>query len=750
MKNFIYLLVFICFLGRISAQEVPVVPSQELKEQILKTQNLTPEQLQKLEQMGKKSEEKTSQEKSKFAENQPEEPEQEADQEENDDEQGERMKRRMQSPIFGYDFFSNSKISFAPNRNLPTPEGYIIGTGDEILIEIWGAAENRLVQRVDNQGNINLSRIGKLHLGGLSFVQAKQRIQSALSKIYAGILASEGSFEKIYTGISLSNVRTIRVNIIGEVKAPGSYSVSGLSTILNALYTCGGPTENGSFRNIKLIRAGREIVVLDVYDFLVSGSQKGNLNLNDEDVILVPSYQNRVEVKGQVKRQGIYEMRPNETLADLQKFFGGFTPTAYTENIIVERIEGAKRKVEEVAFNDASSFKINNGDRITIHELANIYHNRLSIAGAVYQPGSYAFSQGVTAYDLIQKAAGIRAEAYLKRGLIFRADLPPKIIEFSVSDVLSQKENIPLQASDSLYIYNRAYIENSLKIRVDGAVKNPITIPYMKGIKVEDAILMAGGFVEGADPSAVQIGRQVNDENFKEISRVVDVSVSDDLKISAQSTELQPNDVVTVRFQKGYTKQQVVSIRGEVVSAGHYVVSNKEERISDLIERAGGLTPYAYLKGAILIRTKDTPDNLRVGIHLDKIIKNKGGEHDLILKEGDELIIPSEKQTIVVSGEVLSQVMTRYEKGKSVRSYIHSAGGFSSRAKRNSVYVIYANGDVKGTKNFLFFRSYPKIEPGAVIVVPERPERRSISISEGVGIATSVTTLGVLIYNILK
>ena len=683
------------------------------------------------------------------------------------------------SKVFGFDFFQNPKISFAPNVNMPTPENYIVGTGDELIIDVWGAAENSFSQKIDNQGNINLNMIGKIRVGGLNFNEVKTKINSALRQIYSGISASEGSYNKVYTSVSIGNVRTVKVNIIGEVQVPGTYSLNALSTLLNALYACGGPTETGSFRDIQLIRNGNKIATFDVYNFLLKGSQEGNLNLNDQDIIIVPPYKNQVEVKGNVKREGFYEIKDNENLATLIDFFGGFKANAYKDNLVIERIVGAKREVKEVSYSQANTFIMKSGDKLTVQKLSDIYHNKISIGGAVYQPGNYAYTEGMSALDLINRAAGILDQAHLERGLLFRTTnrVDKQTLNFSVKDLLDKKINLPLQANDSLFIFSNDNIKNKQFVRIEGAVKNPRSIPFMEGLKAEDLIIMAGGFIEGADASTIHLSRQVNDENFKTISEVQHISSSPDLKVSSGSVTLQPNDIITVRYQKGYSAQQLIKIEGEISFPGHYSILTKDERISDFIERAGGITPYAYLKGATLIRKmKDLSDKeqikqlqelnnatneikiekigndneYRVGINLEKIMKNKNSYQNLILKNEDILIIPSEKQTVEVKGLVLAPSLIQYEKGKTLKSYVNNAGGFANNARKRAAYVMYANGSVEGTRNFLFFKSYPKIEPGSIIIIPEKPERKSLSTTETISITTALTTLMILIYNTFK
>ncbi|MFK8274540.1 SLBB domain-containing protein [Capnocytophaga cynodegmi] len=688
--------------------------------------------------------------------------------------------------IFGMNFFKNPKISFTPNMNMATPENYQVGPGDELLIEVWGATEGSFKQKVDTQGNIFINAIGKINVSGLSFEDVKTKINSHLKRIYSGISAPNGSYNKVYTGVTITQVRTVKVNIIGEVTVPGTYSLSALSTVLNALYACGGPTENGSFREINLVRNGQKIATFDVYEFLIHGSEKGNLPLKDQDVIIVPPYLNRVLIEGEVKRKGAYETKEGETLANLITFFGGFTSDAFTNTLVVERIKNAKREVKEVAFEDISNFLIQNGDKLKVHPITEEYQNRLSIGGAVYQPGTYEFKEGMTAYDLLNRANGVRKEASLDRGLIFRTlnRVDYQTINFSVKDLIEERNNIPLKDNDSIHVFYKDSLQMARFIKVEGAVNKPKELPFMENMTVEDVIALAGGLSQGADASTIDIFREINDGDFRKLSQDFKVSANNELTpIESDVITLQPNDIVSVRYIKGYTPMQTITVEGEVVYPGIYSIRSKDERISDIIERVGGFSPYAYIKGATLIRKKlDEGDikqeqfldeivmassigndndkalkkiekkstEYRIGIDLKKILQNKHSKYDLILNEGDVLLIPSEKQTIEIKGEVLAPSLVRYEKGLSLRDYVNRAGGFSDRAKKRSIYVMYANGDIKSTNNSLFFKNYPELEPGAIIIVPSKPERQRISTSETIGIISAITTMGVLIFNVLK
>ncbi|MDO5608761.1 MAG: SLBB domain-containing protein [Capnocytophaga sp.] len=682
--------------------------------------------------------------------------------------------KNKKDSIFGYSFFNNPNISFTPNTNMATPDNYQVGIGDKLLIEVWGATESSSEQTVDNQGTIFLNGIGKVNVLGLPFNQVKAKINSALKRIYAGISAPENSYNKVYTGVSISQIRTVKVNIIGEVKVPGTYSLSSLSTVLNALYASGGPTENGSFREINLVRNGQKIATFDIYSFLIKGSEEGNLTLQDQDVIIVPPYINRVWAEGEVKRPGAYETKENETLANLISYFGGFTSDAYTNTLVIERIKEAKREVKEVAFDNINSFPIVSGDRLNVHKITDEYQNKLSIGGAVYQPGNYEFKEGMTAFDLLQRANGVRKEASLERGIIFRSTnrVDVETINFSVKDLIEQKNNVSLIANDSLHVFHKDSLRFERIVKINGAVNKPKTIPYMENMTIDDVIVLAGGLAQGADANMVDILRETNNGNFESFSR----SIKTSMNTNDASEILHPNDVVTVRYMIGYTPLQTISVKGEVMFPGEYNLSSKQERISDLVAKAGGFTPFAYVKGATLVRRKTeeaekqqedflkelasddesikkiekTVNEFRIGIDLQKIIDKKGSKYDLFLTEGDELIIPTERQTVEVKGEVLVPSLVRYEKGMNLRDYISGAGGFSNEAKKNSVYVMYANGTIKATKNSLFFKNYPELEPGAIIIVPTRPERKPLSTGETISIFTALTTMGVLIYNAIK
>ncbi|PVW15771.1 SLBB domain-containing protein [Marixanthomonas spongiae] len=692
-------------------------------------------------------------------------------------------------PLFGYDFFNNQNISFAPNMNLATPANYELGPGDELVINLWGAAENTYNVEVDREGAVRISNIGPVYVSGLTMKEASAKLKSKLKRIYSGINASSNSPYKVFLSISLVNVRTVQVNIIGEVKVPGTYSLSALSTVLNALYASGGPTKQGTFRKIKLVRNGDEVTYFDVYDYLINGSQEGNKTLQDQDVLIISPYISRVTINGGIKRAGVYELEAGETLTDLLRFTGGFTSNAYKGRVGLERIEGDRKMVKEILVNQESETPLQDGDVLTVNTIIDKFENRISIEGAVYRPGNYEFTPGLTVKELIAKAAGVTESAFLKRGLLFSTEdgVTETVTPFSVSEVLKGNKTIVLKPDDKVRVFNKYDLSENYTLTIDGAVNAPVTIPFVENMTVEDLVLLGGGFSDGANVNKIDIYRRVDDDSYETLSKNFKVSANGKLTLEDGSNfKLQPNDRVSVRYLKGFAEQIRVSVSGEANYPGNYTIEKKNERISDLLQEAGGVTQYAFVEGATLIRKNpfykeelqqdtfegliekeevtgkndsiETEDRIlknrkefRVGIDLQKIIEDTSSKHNLVLKNGDKLVIPSTKETVKVEGEVLVPSLVRYEKGMTLKDYISKSGGFSSDAKKGKTYVVYSNGDIASTKHFLFFRSFPKLEPGAAILVPAKPTNKNkLSAQEVIGISTGLTTLGLLIDRLLQ
>lgn len=674
--------------------------------------------------------------------------------------------------LFGYDFFNNPNITFTPNLNLATPTNYQIGIGDELLVSIWGAAQNSYNLKVDNRGYIRIDNIGPIYVNGLSINKVSDKIKSHLKKIYAGLSEPDSSFTKVYSDVSLVGVRTIQVNIIGEIKVPGTYSLSALSSVLNALYASGGPTQKGTFRNIKLVRRGSIVSKFDIYNYLLKGAEKGNLFLQDQDVIIVEPYINKVSVQGKVKRPGTYELKLGETIKDLVNYFGGYTSEAYTERLILDRKNGIEKEVLEVKPN--SIFTLRDGDKLSVNSIANRYKNRVSIIGEIYRPGFYELTKELTLKELIEKAEGVKENAFLDRGFIYRNinDSDKEIIHFSIKKILRGESVIKLNREDKVEILATRSLKEKYTISVDGAVNTPKTVRFMEKMTVEDLITIGNGFKDGADLSVIDISRRVADGTYENISKNIRRSLKNGIKlVDDESFYLKPYDKVSVRYLKGYSVGKKVKIEGEVAYPGIYQITHKNERISELLKKAGGLSPYAYVRGVTLIRKKrdlsdiqqekvlqslnkndslisiDSISEYRVGIRMEKILnENLNSKYDMILREGDRLIVPTKKETIEIKGQVLyPSALIKYGKSKSLRDYINGSGGFSESANKKKVYVLYANGEVKGTKSFLFFKNYPKIEPGSIILVPKKEQKRKITLGEGIGLSSSLVTLLLLI-----
>lgn len=697
----------------------------------------------------------------------------------------------LKSKIFGSDLFSNKNLTFEPNLRLATPRNYQIGPDDELLIDIYGYSEASYQLKVSPEGTINVPYVGVVSVGGMSIEQATARLKSRMSTIYSGLRTGNTSLS-----IAIGNIRSIKVILTGEVVKPGTYTLPSLATVFNALYSSGGPTENGSLRKIELIRGGRKLATLDIYDFLLNGQFKSNIRLQDQDVIRVPTYQTRVEVVGEVKRPGIFEMLPGEDLADLIRFTGDFTERAYRARVKVLKNTEKERRIADITSDRFASYEPSSGDKYFVDKILDRFENRVTIEGAVFRPGQFELESGLTVGQLIRRAEGLREDAFRSRAYITRlkSDLQTELVSFDVSRVLSgEAPDIPMKREDVVVISSIFDLKEEYNVRVDGEVQRPGQFNFAEGMTLEDAILQAGGLKEGATSKRIEISRRIKNSDVLSESattaQVFQVDVNQDLKSATASFVLQPFDIVIVRPSAGYTIQQQVKVQGEVLYPGIYTLVRKNERISDLLKRTGGFTAYAYTEGASLQRTgavaKDTSDfekrvelerlkqfqrlqkktsdtlsadinneetlrNDYVGIDLTRILKKPGGKEDLFLQEGDILSIPRELQTVRVSGEVLSPVTVVYSKGKSFKNYISNAGGFAERAKRKRAYIIYANGAVESTGNFLFFRNYPNVKPGAEIFVPKKPEGRKMSAGEVVGITSGLASLAAIIVALFR
>ena len=687
----------------------------------------------------------------------------------------------VKSDIYGMNLFHSENLTFQPSLNIPTPINYQLGPGDELIIDVWGAAEQNYQLKVSPEGNIRVPNLGPIYLNGLTVEKAESKIKARLSRIYSGL----GS--NTYADVSLGSVRTIKVNIVGEVSRQGTYVLSSFSSVFNALYAAGGPNENGSLRLIDHYRAGKKLASIDLYDFLFRGIISNEI-LNDQDVIIVRPYTHWVKIQGEVKRPGTYELEGDETLEVLINYAGGFTSKAYRERISLKRNSGISRVIETVTKSEFGAFRIIPGDEINVTSIIPRFKSRVNITGAVNKVGEYEYTDGMTLNDLIQMAEGPREDAFFDRGTIFRLnnDLSITSIAFSLNEVLDGADII-LQNEDLVDIKSKFDLKEEYFVRIDGEVRFPQNYAFVDSMTVEDLILQAGGFKESAARSAVEVARRKrydDNRNPANSAEIYNFPISESLYLddSASDFLLQPFDYVIIRKSPYYENQAIVEVQGEVNFPGKYVIEKKNERISDLLKRSGGITSFGYVKGATLVRRseyfsdetflsarlrresliniarRDTlvdDEELQlnrrelIGISLGEIIKNPGSEYDLILKEGDVLSVPKQLETVRLRGELLYPSVVRFNDQFSFRSYVSQAGGFSGNAKKGKSYVVYANGEVKRTKSMFWINFYPKIEPGAEVIVPEKPQKSKLSSGEVLSLTTGIATFGLVILRLV-
>lgn len=687
----------------------------------------------------------------------------------------------INSKIFGADLFSNRKLTFEPNVKIATPPNYQIGPDDELIIDIYGYADASYKLTVTPNGQIRIPNVGLISVGGLTIDQAKQKVTKQLSEHYSTIKSGETS-----VNVALGNIRSIRVTVLGEVNLPGTYTLSSLSTVFNALYASGGPNKNGSFRNIKLIRGNKVISIIDVYAFLVKGETKGNVALRDQDIIKIEPYETRIEFQGELKRPGLFEVKPNESLKDIIAFAGGFSENAYKERIKVLRKTSKERTVADVPSDMFGVFTPVNGDVFQVGKIIDRYTNRVEIRGAVFRPGIFSIEEGLTVGKLIQKAEGIKEDAFLSRAIIYRLkdDNTSEVISFNVSDVISGAKDVLLKREDIVEINSKLQLKETYIVSIQGEVLKPGVYPFAENARVEDLIVAAGGLKENASKNKIEIARRFKSDTSNSIdgtnTQIINYEVSENLQVKS-SILLQPFDIVTVYSIPGYAPQRNILVEGEVRYPGQYSLSSQKDRVSDLIGRSGGVSSNAFIEGAILLRTKkltktdeiirkqkvdaflkQTKDTVRakelaaellqntsiVGIDLEKILKNVGSKYDIYLEDGDILRVPRLTQTVKISGEVLYPVQLPFVKGRNLKRYINGSGGFTPRALKRKTYVVYANGAAEATTNYILFKNYPKLQPGAEIIVPMKEERRRLSVAEIAALSSSLATLILLIYTV--
>ncbi|HVS92097.1 MAG TPA: SLBB domain-containing protein [Mucilaginibacter sp.] len=698
--------------------------------------------------------------------------------------------KTLQPKIFGADLFRTQNLTFEPNLNIATPVNYTIGPNDQLNINVYGRSVANWKLTVSPEGNINIPSVGLVNVAGKTIEQATDLIKRRLAANNYAI--NNGTSVQV----SLGNIRSIKVIMVGEVIKPGTYTLPSLATVFNALYSAGGPSDNGSFRQIEIIRDNRVIRKMDIYDFLLKGDQKDNIRLQDQDIIRVPTYKVRVEMAGEVKRPALYEVLPGETLQDVIRFAGGFSDQAYTELIKVTQIYNNEKRLTDVSSDDFKNYIPLRGDKYVVDHILDRYENRVIIAGAVFRPGQFELSKGMTLSQLIKKAGGIKEDAFTGRGNIIRLrpDNSKEQLSFNVLDALNTPSaDIPLKREDSVVISSLFDLHAKYKVTIKGEVRKPGEFLFADSMSVADLIIRAGGFTEGASPKRVEISRRVFDSDPKvkssEVAQVFSVDLDPNLKASDANFILKPFDIVSVYSLPGFEVQKTVKVEGEVIYPGYYSISKKDEKISDLVRRAGGLTAFADIDGSSLKRDNDAVlgidktkadttelnkeraarvkrlqrsyrdstkiettayRNNYVGINLRKIMEKPGGNEDLILENGDVLRVPKQQQLVRINGEVLYPSAVVYSNGKNLKDYVLNAGGYSPRALRSGAYVVYPNGSVAGTRKFLFFNNHPKIKPGSEIYVPKKSDKKATSLQDILGFTTGLVSLLVLYITVKK
>ena len=681
--------------------------------------------------------------------------------------------------IYGHDVFTNRLLSFEPNVNAATPDDYVLGPGDEVIIDIWGVNEATIKQTISPEGRIIVSQIGAIDLNGLTIKAATRKIRAAFAKRYAGIGGNNPGSE---VSVTLGNIRTIQVNVLGAVRVPGTYRLSSFSTVFNALYNAGGVTPEGSLRAVQVIRGGEVFAVVDTYSFLFGGVQANNVSLKEGDVVMVPAYTNLVSIDGGVKRPMYYEMLDGEPLSRLIEYSGGFTGDAHEDGINVVRRSAGSNSIFTVTKADMDSFALRDRDSVSVAVNSNpdLYSNKVEVRGAVYRPGSFELGGGIaTVRQLIEHAGGLLEDAFTARAQIIRekADRSLEILAIPIGAIVEgTADDVMLRRSDVIVVSSSLEVIEKGDFTITGYVVNPGVYQYADNTTIEDLILLAGGLSEGASTVKVDVARRIASTDSvaakDTLAQVFTFGIKDGLMVDGEPGFcLQPYDIVSVRKSPTYIEQRNVTLTGEVSFPGQYTLVSNNERLSDLLKRAGGPTPNANVHGAMLKRKITQYErNVRatmgrmavqnlgqdsslvnkiriseiysVGLELDKALAFPGSEYDVILRDGDELVIPEVASTVRIQGEVLYPNTVHYISGKPVSYYVNQAGGYADKARRAKVYVIYMNGKVATGQ-------LARIEPGCEIVVPNKRERQKLSGAEIASIGSSTASMAAVIISII-
>lgn len=694
------------------------------------------------------------------------------------DEQPQAQEVAQQDAVFGRNIFNTRNLTFEPNVNIATPPNYRLGPGDEVVIDIWGASQNTIRQQISPDGTINLEQLGPVFLSGMSIERAQQYLTGELRKIY--------SDQSNQIRVTLGNTRTIQINVMGEVIQPGTYALSAFSTVFHALYRAGGVSGIGSLRNVKVSRGGQTVATVDVYQFIMQGKTRDDIRLEEGDVIIVPAYEELVQITGNVKRPMRYEMKKGETLSTLLKYAGGFTSDAYTKSLRIVRQNGKEYQVNTVDDTDYSVCQLHDGDVITAEAILDRFTNKLEVRGAVYRPGIYELGGKLnTVRELVEKADGLMADAFTGRAVLYREreNKTREVKQIDIRAIMNGSQpDIPLQKNDVLYIPSIHDLEDLGNVQIFGEVTHPGDYPYADNMTLEDLVITAGGLRESASVVRVDVARRVKDPKSTESPAAIGQNFSFGLKDGfvvdgEPGFTLQPYDQVFVRRSPGYSAQQNVVVDGEVLYGGTYALTSKNERISSIIAKAGGATQFAYVKGAKLTRVaneeeirrmQDVVNLLRrqvgdamidslginvqstftVGIDLEAALANPDSDADIVLRAGDVISVPEYNNTVKIDGAVMMPNTVSFKEGEGVKYYINQAGGYGQNAKKSKKFIIYMNGQIAQVKG----SGKKQMEPGCEIIVPSKRKKPN-QLGSILGYATSFASLGTMaasIANLIK
>ncbi len=689
--------------------------------------------------------------------------------------------------IFGAAFFSKTNLTFEPNMKLATPGNYVLGVDDELILDVYGFSEKTTKLKINTEGQVRIPNIGPVNLAGLTINEAKEKLQQQLRPLYPGLATGKTSLQ-----LSLGQIRTIRVILIGEIRNPGTYSLSSLATIANALYLSGGPSHNGSFRKISLYRAGKKLVQFDLYDFLLRADLSKNLLLKEEDIIRVEPYTIRVTINGAVKKPGIYECIEGECLYDLvHNYAGGLADDANKQRITIRRIGDSARHILDLPYERIKKEPLKSSDIITIGQILDKYDNQVKLSGAVYFPGSYSLNEQASLRSLLQKAQ-LKENAFRGRALLYRMNSAGRrtIQPVNLQEAIEATNLMQLQKEDSLHVFTSTELEEAATVNITGEVNRPGQYAYYPGMQVEDLVLLGGGLNDRAATQSLELMRRIRKDTAMQDTAVYNtiavINLGDSLRHHAAlpALQLEPYDVVHVKNQPRNKEAGTVTIRGELLFPGTYQLNSKEDRISHLVKRAGGVLSSGYPEGAFLLRNtfetgsgeelkaikkalvySQVSDSLAeaklvrrldsskqlVAFRLNEALAHPGTQPDLLLQDGDILEIPKQLNTVSVFGAVQFEKKVLYRPGLSTRAMIREAGGFQENARRNKLYVLYHNGRIATVhKNFLIFRSYPRLVAGAEVYVPEKRKKQRFGYAELAGISSGILGMSWLIYGVVN